>query len=54
MSHELRTPMNGILGMGAADRRRDRRERREQLATIKSSADLLLEMVNDILDFSAR
>ena len=53
MSHELRTPMNGILGMtelliGVETDG----ERREQLATIKSSADLLLEMVNDILDFS--
>ena len=53
MSHELRTPMNGIVGMTelliAAE---TDAERREQLATIKTSADLLHEIVNDILDFS--
>jgi signal transduction histidine kinase/ActR/RegA family two-component response regulator len=54
MSHELRTPMNGILGMtqlllaGESDA-----ERREQLATIQSSADLLLDIVNQVLDLSS-
>ena len=53
MSHELRTPMNGILGMADLLLAGETSpERREQLATVKSSADLLLEMVNDILDYA--
>ncbi|MCK6410697.1 MAG: GAF domain-containing protein, partial [Thauera sp.] len=53
MSHEIRTPLNAILGMvhllareGVTDKQAER------LATIRSSADHLLSVINDILDLS--
>ena len=53
MSHEIRTPMNGIVGMTEllgettlAD------EQREFVETIRSSGDALLDIINDILDYS--
>ncbi|WP_435259318.1 PAS domain S-box protein [Thioclava sp. FR2] len=53
MSHELRTPLNGVLGMVelmTGDESAE--ERREMLATIRTSADHLLGIVNDILDLA--
>jgi len=53
MSHEIRTPMNGIMGMaGLLDATVLDEEQREYVGAIKSSADALLAILNDILDLS--
>ena len=53
MSHEIRTPMNAILGFTellAGDLRSPRHT--QYLRSIRSSADSLLQLINDILDMS--
>src|SRR5881397_179020 len=53
MSHEIRTPMNAILGMAELAMTSDpTAEQKRYLATVKSSADALLQIIDDILDFS--
>ncbi len=53
MSHEVRTPINGIIGMTELALDTDlTEEQREYLETAKSSAESLLSMINQILNFS--
>lgn len=56
MSHELRTPMNAIMGYGALllDRVYGELNQKQEQATkrIQTNAKNLLELINNILDFS--
>jgi len=53
MSHELRTPLNAVTGMAQLLLLEDLRgHQREYVETIGDSADALLALVNDILDFA--
>lgn len=53
MSHEIRTPLNAITGfaeiMGSANTEKEKAQYQE---IIKMNADLLMQLVNDILDMS--
>ena len=53
MSHEIRTPMNGVLGMLEALRATQLQpEQIDFLMTAYASAETLLTLINDILDYS--
>ncbi|HTV86924.1 MAG TPA: response regulator [Dyella sp.] len=53
MSHEIRTPLNGILGhLELMARSRLEAFQRERLDRIRISADTLLAIISDVLDFS--
>lgn len=52
MSHEIRTPMNAILGLTQLMLEENpRADQEERLKTLKFSADNLLILLNDILDY---
>ena len=53
MSHEIRTPMNAVLGL-ATTLLDDNipRSQRETVGAIRDSAESLLRLINEILDFS--
>jgi signal transduction histidine kinase/AmiR/NasT family two-component response regulator len=53
MSHEIRTPLNGVLAMAdvmAFDEMSEKQ--RERLGVIRTSGELLLSVINDVLDLS--
>lgn len=53
MSHEVRTPMNGIIGMSQLLLDSPLNSQQQEYATIiRHSADALLTVLNDILDYS--
>ena len=53
MSHEIRTPMNGVLGMAETLRATDlNNDQQEHLHIITRSVESLLNIINDILDYS--
>ena len=53
MSHEIRTPLNAVIGLSdLLERTKLSDEQRELIKTIKSSGTVLLDLINNILDYS--
>ena len=54
VSHELRTPMNAILGLNNVllERIKDKPQASKVLAYTRQSADHLMTVINDVLDYS--
>src|SRR4051812_7884316 len=53
VSHEIRTPVNGLLGMVALMMDTSlSREQQDYMNSIRDSAEYLVTIVNDVLDFA--
>ena len=54
MSHDIRTPLNGIIGMlDVAERCRENIDKRDECQKkVRESAELLLELINEVLDMN--
>lgn len=53
ISHEIRTPLNGVLGLtGLLLETRISQEQKEYLELVYDSGESLLQVINDIFDFS--
>ncbi len=53
MSHEIRTPLNAVIGLTEAELRHDLPDATlENLRKIKTSSDLLMGIISDVLDLS--
>lgn len=53
MSHEIRTPLNAVIGLGhILSRQNPRPDQLNNLQVLRTSADNLLSLINDILDFN--
>jgi len=53
MSHEIRTPLNAVIGLGhILARQNPRPDQVNNLQVLRTSADNLLSLINDILDFN--
>jgi len=53
MSHEIRTPLNAIIGMSNVMLMNNpRKDQKENLDVLKLSANSLMAIVNDVLDFN--
>ncbi len=54
MTHELKTPLNGIVGSAnLAYEESENPDQKELLETLKTSAESLTKIVNDIIDYAA-